>query len=116
MSTPEHILNQTGVVIAHWQSELQKKGLPAIVVRADSARFEKQLDPSDQSESWFGEWRDRSGMKQGEITLREDGKVFCEYDVLKPHPKKKGMWVEAITSWGDIDALKTELRLLPIPE
>ena len=44
------------------------------------------------------------------------GQAFAGFDVLLPHPRKPAWVIEAVTAWGRVGALKSELRLLPALE
>jgi len=79
----------------------------------DLADYSIQVDPFDKSESLLGVWRDKHGSKQGEIQIREDGRIYAEVDVIRNHPTDVRWFVESVTAWGSKDNIKTELRLLP---
>lgn len=102
-----------------WQAmrlQLCQDGLETainLVPRPELANYQLLRDPYDGSESLAGKWRDKFGGLQGEIQLRQDGKVYAEVNVIRNHPTDVRWFVEAVTAWGTKDNIKTELRLLP---
>jgi hypothetical protein len=51
-----------------------------------------------------------------EQALNSDGTFYAEYDVVKPHPEKAKWFVEGVTAWGKADQIKSEAKLLAMPE
>ncbi|MOA23943.1 hypothetical protein D3C78_1445970 [compost metagenome] len=74
---------------------------------------ELRVDPYDQSQALYAEWRAPSGGYQGSILVHGDGQAYAEFDLLLPHPRQPSWVIEAATAWGRRGALKSELRLLP---
>jgi hypothetical protein len=52
----------------------------------------------------------------GQIQFNSDGSFYAEYDVVQPHPSKKQFFVEAINAWGHENNIKTEAKLLELPQ
>ena len=94
---------------------LQAAGVEQPLAEAGTppARSELREDPYDHSRSLYAEWRTAAGAYRGSILVHGDGQAFAEFDVLRPHPRKPLWMVEAVTAWGRLGALKSELRLLP---
>ena len=84
------------------------------VIPRKLSRCELRRDAFDGSESFFGEWRNDEGKLLGSVLIHAEGQVFAEFDVLKPHPTDRSWFVEAVTAWGNRNAIKSELRLLPV--
>jgi len=82
----------------------------------DKARFSLKRDPALGKESLEALWLDENGAKLGSAVLHHDGTFFAEYDIIRPHPKKKQWFIEAVTAWGSNGKIKSEPRLLPMPE
>ena len=80
------------------------------------AKFSLGRDPANGGETLVGVWRDDYGFKQGEILFHADGSFFAEYDIVQDHPTDKRWFVEASTAWGRNDSIKSELRLIPVPQ
>lgn len=80
------------------------------------AQFSLVTDPFTQSQDLVGFWYDAKQQRIGQIRFHGDGSFYAEYDIVKPHPVKKTFFVEAINAWGNEDNIKTEPKLLAMPE
>lgn len=81
----------------------------------DGAEFALVTDPYSQSEDLVGFWYGPGRIRIGQIKFHGDGSFYAEYDVAQPHPKKPGLFVEAINAWGREQQIKTEAKLLELP-
>jgi hypothetical protein len=45
--------------------------------------------------------------------MREDGGIYGEFSVTRPHPEKRGAFIESVTVWGSPGSLRSELVLVP---
>lgn len=95
------------------QHEVFKLGLEGVHVGdPGNAVYRLSTDPASGQDSLRGEWRDRRGQKQGELTFHADGTFYAEYDVIRTHPRKGRLFVEAVNAWGrDLD-IRVEPRLM----
>jgi hypothetical protein len=82
----------------------------------DAAEFSLMTDPFTQSQNLVGYWYDVGKQRIGQIKFHDDGSFYAEYDVVQPHPSKKQFFVEAINAWGRQDNIKTEAKLLDVPQ
>jgi hypothetical protein len=82
----------------------------------DAAVFSLVTDPYTQSEDLVGYWYSAGRQRIGQIRFHGDGSFYAEYDVVQPHPRKKQYFVEAINAWGREDNIKTEAKLLEVPQ
>lgn len=82
----------------------------------DAADFCLVTDPYTQSQDLVGYWYNAAKQRIGQIKFHGDGSFYAEYDVVKPHPSKNRYFVEAINAWGQRDNIKTEAKLLDIPQ
>jgi hypothetical protein len=80
------------------------------------ASFRLERDPASCEYSLVGDWLSEQGMKLGTLLFHADGSFFVEQDVVRPHPKRSGFFVEAVNAWGRGDEIKAEARLLVMPE
>lgn len=96
-------------------TEMERRGLGYLCDRipTDLSSSTTQADPYDGSLTFSGEWRTESGQRLGSVVIHQGGQVFAEFDLLVPHPRDSRWFVESVTSWGTINDLKAELRLLP---
>ena len=82
----------------------------------DDAEFRLILDPLTQDSNLAGYWYNEKKQRIGQIQFNSDGSFYAEYDVVQPHPSKKQFFVEAINAWGRVDNIKTEAKLLELPQ
>jgi hypothetical protein len=82
----------------------------------DAAEFCLVTDPYTQSEDLVGFWYNSRQQRIGQIKFHGDGSFYAEYDVVQPHPRKKNYFVEAVNAWGKEDNIKTEAKLLDLPQ
>lgn len=82
----------------------------------EAAEFSLVTDPYTQSQDLVGYWYSPAKQRIGQIKFHGDGSFYAEYDVVQPHPKKKQFFVEAINAWGKADNIKTEAKLLELPQ
>lgn len=82
----------------------------------DEAKFSVVRDPALGEESLEALWLNERGAKLGSATIHADGSFFAEYDIIRPHPRKPRWFIEAVSVWGRNETLKSEARLIPMPE
>jgi hypothetical protein len=87
-----------------------------VLKRPHEANYRLERDPATCEYSLVGDWLSEQGMKLGTLLFHADGSFFVEQDVVRPHPKRKGWFVEAVNAWGKGDEIKAEARLLAMPE
>lgn len=80
------------------------------------ANYGLERDRFTGAPALVGRWLDSQGRRRGSLVFHADGSFFVEQDILQPHPRRPGWFVEAITAWGRELTIQTELRLLPMPE
>lgn len=82
----------------------------------DQLSFNLSLDSFAKQNSLEGVWRGLRNNRLGSIIFHGDGSFYAEHDVIQPHPTDKRWFIEAIEAWGNESTIKTELKLLPVPE
>jgi hypothetical protein len=80
------------------------------------AHYSLEKDPFNGAYALVGRWQDDQGMSRGSLVFHADGSFFVEQDIVKPHPRKKAWFVEALTAWGRQATIQVEPKLLPMPE
>ena len=123
MNLKEQIDNQCsfGKVICQRISEaIEKLGFsvqtPIVLPTFEEAEFRLILDPLAQDSNLAGYWYNEKRQRIGQIQFNSDGSFYAEYDVVQPHPSKKQFFVEGINAWGREDNMKTEAKLLELPQ
>lgn len=100
------------------QAEIDKLGFaPPAPAVTDLAQAETRLerDPASGQDSLVYEWRDARGHRVGGLVLHADDSFFAEFDVVRPHPRRPHLFVEAVSAWGRGADIRAEPRLLAMP-
>ncbi|WP_275098920.1 hypothetical protein [Sedimenticola hydrogenitrophicus] len=97
-----------------WRMGFAEHEVTLMPPSAASYRLEK--DVFSGAHALVGRWQDDQGMSRGSLVFHADGSFFVEQDIVKPHPRKKAWFVEALTAWGREATLQVESKLLPMPE
>ncbi|MCK9396341.1 MAG: hypothetical protein M0Q44_12210 [Methylobacter sp.] len=83
----------------------------------DDAVFVLIKDPYTGEYNLTGYWYDEAKKQRiGRLQFNSDGTFYAEYDVVKPHPTKTSRFVEGVTAWGKAEQIKSEPKLLEMPE
>jgi hypothetical protein len=112
----EHLAND---IYERLRQEVAKLGFSTgdiALLPPSEASYRLERDPSNSEFSLIGDWFNEKGMKLGMLLFHADGSFFVEHDIVKPHPKKAGWFVEAVNAWGRGEDIRAEARLLPMPE
>lgn len=89
---------------------------PISLPEFEEAEFRLVHDPLTQESNLAGYWYNEKKQRVGQIQFNSDGSFYAEYDVTQPHPSKKQFFVEAINAWGREENIKTEAKLLELPQ
>jgi hypothetical protein len=104
-------------VCARLTEEIHKLGFPpGETLRLpffEEARCARIKDTYTGQEGWKLIWADERGIRIGNATFHGDGTFYAEFDVARPHPKKRQWFVEAVSAWGQGGTIKSEPKLLP---
>ena len=83
----------------------------------DEAVFVLIKDPYTGGLNLTGYWYDEANKQRiGRLQFNSDGTFYAEYDVVKPHPNKPKRFVEGVTAWGKAEQIKSEPKLLDMPD
>ncbi len=83
----------------------------------DDAVYVLIKDPYTGGHNLTGYWYDEAKKQRiGRLQFNSDGTFYAEYDVLKPHPNNPKRFVEGVTAWGNAAQIKSEAKLLEMPE
>ncbi|HEY8094710.1 MAG TPA: hypothetical protein VIE65_01255 [Methylobacter sp.] len=83
----------------------------------DDATFILIKDPYTGGHNLTCFWYDETKRQRiGRLQFNSDGTFYAEYDVVKPHPNKPNRFVEGVTAWGKAEQIKSEAKLLEMPE
>jgi hypothetical protein len=78
------------------------------------AHFDLQRDPASGLDALVAHWH--CGGRNVQLTLRPDGHVYGECDLLIDHPARAGFWMDTLAVWGLPGALKCEPNLIARPQ
>lgn len=107
---------QVVAILDALRAEAAKWGVDLTALRFEILHFGSQRDPSTGEAALTALWRGGDcGGHGGQLSLRADGHVHAECDLLIDHPRRPQFWIEAATVWGVLPALKSEPRLLEKP-
>ncbi|MDD5114634.1 MAG: hypothetical protein PHC94_11515 [Methylobacter sp.] len=123
MELSEHITIKRQVaesVCRRLTDEINKLGFAAAEIQHypsyDDATFVLIKDPYSGDQNLACYWYDdRKRQRLGSLQFNSDGTFYAEYDVVKPHPGKAKWFVEGVTAWGNVENIKAEAKLLPMP-
>lgn len=100
-------------ILAALHAEAAKWGVNLDALVPEALRYGTQRDPISGEDALHARWS--LDGRNGQLTLRRDGYVYAECDLLVDHPKKPAFWIEAATVWGILPQLKSEPRLVEKP-
>ncbi|TAK62401.1 hypothetical protein [Methylobacter sp.] len=124
MALSEHIKSNRdlGTSICHrLTEEINELGFTEADIRHypryDDADFVLIKDPYSGEQNLACYWYDEAKRQRiGRLQFNSDGTFYAEYDVVKPHPTKTRRFVEGVTAWGKAEQIKSEPKLLNMPE
>ena len=91
-------------------------GVISVYPEYQAAQFQLTKDPLTGKSNLSGFWYDTRKQRIGRLQFQSDDSCYAEYDIIQNHPTKKQWFVEKVTAWGKMDALKAEPSLLRLPE
>jgi hypothetical protein len=124
MDISEHITLKQSVVEAicsRLGDEIMKLGFKEADItrfpRHDEGIFLLLKDPYTGQKNLACYWWDEEKKHRiGTLQFNSDDTFYADYDVVKPHPNKAKWFVEGVTAWGKADQIKSEPKLLEMPE
>jgi hypothetical protein len=97
--------------LARWRLDARVR-IPAWT----DGRYARHTDPASGLPSLRADFFSAGGQRKGHLLFHANGSRYGEFDVCLPHPERAGWWIEAVEVWGAGDAVKSELRLLALPD
>ena len=97
--------------LARWQLDARIR----IPVWTDG-RYSRHTDPASGLPSLRADFFSAGGQRKGHLLLHANGSRYGEFDVCLPHPERAGWWIEAVEVWSSGGVVKSELRLLALPD
>lgn len=81
-------------------------------IRLETAILTSVVDPANGQPGYEGMWRNQYGERVGRLIFNSDGSYYAEFDLCVRHPRKPGLFIEAVTAWGRDGLMKAEPRVL----
>lgn len=97
--------------LARWRLDTRVR-IPAWT----DGRYSQRTDPASGLPSLRADFFSAGGQRKGHLLMHGDGSWYGEFDVCLSHPERAGWWIEAVEVWGSGEVVKSELRLLPLPD
>ena len=124
MDLSEHIaLNRhlAECICQRLSEEINELGFAAAEIQRypnyDDAVFVLIKDPFTGEHNLACYWYDEPKKQRiGRLQFNSDGTFYAEYDVARPHPNNAKRFVEGVTAWGKAEQIKSEPKLLDMPE
>ena len=94
-----------------------KLGGEAVVIPAfEDAKFTLEHDLYNGKQTLMASFYPSQYYRAGFLLFHSDGSCFAEYHVMQLHPAKPGMFIEAVEAWVRDGEIKTDTRLVPMPQ
>lgn len=89
---------------------------PVIVPAFETARFTLEHDLYDGSESLRAAFFRSQHYCIGFLLFHSDGSSFAEYHVMRPHPLRPKLFIEAVEAWVRDGKIQTDVRTAMMPQ
>lgn len=99
--------------LAQLRTEAARWGIALDAADCTRAVFALQSDPFSGERALLARWE--QDHLRASLSIREDGFLYGEWDVLSPHPTRTDQWIEMVVAWGKPPRLKSEPRLIELP-
>lgn len=100
-------------ILARITAEVARYGVNLPGLDWAAGRFDNQRDPASGLDAVCARWN--CDGRRVQLTLRPDGHIYGECDLLIDHPTKTGMWMDVLAIWGVPPTLKYEPSLIEKP-
>ncbi len=112
--TPDSARPVGEAVLDRLRAEAAQYGIDLPGLAWDSAQFDQQRDPASGQDAVLARWL--CAGRKVVLTLRPDGHVYGECDLLIDHPTRPGFWMDLLAIWGLPPTLKCEPNLIARPQ
>lgn len=112
--SPEAARGTGETVLALIRAEAVRYGVDLPDLGWGNGQFEQQRDPASGDDALIARWK--CGGRKVELTLRPDGHVYGECDLLVDHPQRPKFWMDTLSVWGLPPAIKFEPNLIAKPD
>lgn len=82
----------------------------------DSATFTLEYDQYNGQQTLMASFYPSRYYRAGFLLFHSDGSCFAEYHIMQIHPAKPKWFIEAVEAWVRDDEIKTDTRLVAMPQ
>ncbi|MBI3901942.1 MAG: hypothetical protein HY306_03225 [Nitrosomonadales bacterium] len=105
-------------LIAALQEKITKLNLPgdAITIpQFEAARFTLEHDLYNGQQTLRAAFFPSQHYCIGFLLFHSDGSSFAEYHIMRPHPNRPALFIEAVEAWVRDGKIQTDTRLAMMP-
>ena len=106
-------------LISALQEKIVKLNLPGEAITVppfEAARFTLEHDLYNGEQTLRAAFFPSQTYCIGFLLFHFDGSSFAEYHVMRPHPTRPSMFIEAVEAWVRDGKIQTDLRLTAMPQ
>lgn len=106
-------------LIAALQEKIAKLNLPGESITIpffETARFTLEHDLYNGKQTLRAAFYPSQYYCIGFLLFHSDGSSFAEYHVMRQHPTRPGMFIEAVEAWVRDGKIQTDMRLAMMPK
>ncbi|NNM81728.1 MAG: hypothetical protein HKL98_03865 [Burkholderiales bacterium] len=81
-----------------------------------SAKFSLENDLYNGKETLLASFHPSPHYRAGVVLFHSDGSAFAEYHVMQGHPNRPGWFIESVEAWLNGGEVRSDLRLVRMPD
>ncbi len=97
-------------------AKLALPGDPIIIPDFEAAKFTLEFDKYNGQQTLMAAFYPSQFYRAGFLLFHSDGSSFAEYHVMRLHPSKPHLFIEAVEAWVRDGEIKTDTRLAMMPK
>ena len=95
---------------------LKLSGEEVTIPPFESAQFTLEHDLYNGQQTLMASFYPSQYYRAGFLLFHSDGSCFAEYHVMRQHPTRPALFIEAAEAWVRDGEIKTDTRLAPMPQ
>lgn len=105
-------------LLAAVRGKLEGLSLPdqIYIPEYDEAKFSLEHDKYNGEQTLMASFFSSPTYRSGVLLFHSDGSCFAEFHVMRLHPAKPKWFIESVEAWGKGDDIKTDIRLVEMPQ
>jgi hypothetical protein len=97
-------------------AQLALSGEPITIPAFETARFTLEHDLYNGQQTMMASFYASPRYRNGVLLFHCDGSCYAEYHVMRAHPARPGMFIEAVEAWVRDGKIQTDTRLAVMPK